>query len=92
MQLELPLAVAPGAVPAGTLRYIQLGSEIVGYRFRRASSITWSRTNWRICGRIYAPKVSIPLEGKVPTSSGGPDLQSPTLGDEGGGAPPLFVI
>ena len=36
MQLELPLAVAPVAVPAGTLRYIQLGSEIVGYRFRRA--------------------------------------------------------
>jgi len=35
MQLELPLAVAPVAVPAGTLRYIQLGSEIVGYRFRR---------------------------------------------------------
>src|SRR5450759_2246750 len=36
----------------------------------------------------YAPKVSIPLprsrltgEGKVPTSSGGPDLRSPTLGD-----------
>jgi predicted metal-dependent hydrolase len=36
MQLELPLAVPPVAVPAGTLRYIQLGSEIVGYRFRRA--------------------------------------------------------
>ena len=36
MQLELPLAIAPVAVPAGTLRYIQLGSEIVGYRFRRA--------------------------------------------------------
>jgi predicted metal-dependent hydrolase len=36
MQLELPLAVAPVAVAAGTLRYIQLGSEIVGYRFRRA--------------------------------------------------------
>lgn len=36
MQLELPLAVAPVAAPAGTLRYIQLGSEIVGYRFRRA--------------------------------------------------------
>jgi predicted metal-dependent hydrolase len=36
MQLELPLAVAPVAVPADTLRYIQLGSEIVGYRFRRA--------------------------------------------------------
>jgi predicted metal-dependent hydrolase len=36
MQLELPLAVAPVTVPAGTLRYIQLGSEIVGYRFRRA--------------------------------------------------------
>jgi hypothetical protein len=32
---------------------------------------------------IYAPKVSIPLEGKVPTSSGGPDLRSPTLGDKG---------
>lgn len=36
MQLELPLAVAPVAAPAGTLRYIQLGGEIVGYRFRRA--------------------------------------------------------
>ena len=36
MQLELPLAVVPVAVPMGTLRYIQLGSEIVGYRFRRA--------------------------------------------------------
>jgi predicted metal-dependent hydrolase len=36
MQLELPLAAAPVAVSAGTLRYIQLGSEIVGYRFRRA--------------------------------------------------------
>jgi predicted metal-dependent hydrolase len=36
MQLELPLAAAPVTVPAGTLRYIQLGSEIVGYRFRRA--------------------------------------------------------
>lgn len=36
MQLELPLAVAPVAAPAGTLRYIQLGSEIVIYRFRRA--------------------------------------------------------
>jgi predicted metal-dependent hydrolase len=36
MQLELPLAVAPVTVPEGTLRYIQLGSEIVGYRFRRA--------------------------------------------------------
>ena len=36
MQLELPLAVAPVAMPTGTLRYIQLGSEIVGYRFRRA--------------------------------------------------------
>jgi len=34
---------------------------------------------------IYAPKVSIPLEGKVPTSSGGPDLRSPTLGDKGAG-------
>jgi hypothetical protein len=36
MQLELPLAIAPVEAPAGTLRYIQLGSEIVGYRFRRA--------------------------------------------------------
>lgn len=36
MQLELPFAVAPAAAPAGTLRYIRLGSEIVGYRFRRA--------------------------------------------------------
>ncbi len=36
MQLELPLAITPVAVPAGTLRYIQLGSEIVCYRFRRA--------------------------------------------------------
>src|SRR5450759_458952 len=38
--------------------------------------------------RGRAPKVSIPLprsrltgEGKVPTSSGGPDLRSPTSGD-----------
>jgi hypothetical protein len=36
MQLELPLAVAPVAVSAGTLRYIQFGREIAGYRFRRA--------------------------------------------------------
>ena len=36
MQLELPLAVAPVTLPAGTLRYIHLGSEVVGYRFRRA--------------------------------------------------------
>ena len=36
MQLELPLAVEPVVAPAGTLRYIQLGSEVVGYRFRRA--------------------------------------------------------
>jgi len=36
MQLELPLAVAPAVAPAGTLRTIQLGSEIVSYRFRRA--------------------------------------------------------
>jgi len=36
MQLDLPLALAPMPVPAGTLRYIQLGGEIVGYRFRRA--------------------------------------------------------
>ncbi len=36
MQLELPLAVTPAVTPSGTLRYIQLGSEIVGYRFRRA--------------------------------------------------------
>jgi len=40
----------------------------------------------RFCGspralmQSYAPKVSIPLDGKVPTSSGGPDLRSPTLG------------
>jgi len=36
MQLELPLALAPAELPAGTLRYIQLEREIVGYRFRRA--------------------------------------------------------
>ncbi len=36
MQLELPLAAGPAPVPVGTLCYIQLGSEIVGYRFRRA--------------------------------------------------------
>ena len=36
MQLELPLAVVPVRVPAGTLRYVQLGGEVVGYRFRRA--------------------------------------------------------
>ena len=36
---------------------------------------------------IYAPKVPIPLEGKVPTSSGGPDLRSPILRGKGGRAP-----
>jgi predicted metal-dependent hydrolase len=36
MQLELPLEAAPVVVPAGALRHIQLGSEIVGYRLRRA--------------------------------------------------------
>lgn len=36
MQLELPLALAPVALPAGTLRYVQLGGEIVSYRFRHA--------------------------------------------------------
>jgi len=36
MQLELPLSPAPEPVPAGTLRYIRLGSELVAYRFRRA--------------------------------------------------------
>lgn len=36
MQLELPLAAPPVTVPAGTLRHIQLGSEIVAYRLRRA--------------------------------------------------------
>lgn len=36
MQLELPLAVVPVTPPAGTLRYIQLGSEVLCYRFRRA--------------------------------------------------------
>lgn len=36
MQLELPLAVTPVATPPGTLRTIQLGREIVSYRFRRA--------------------------------------------------------
>ena len=36
MQLELPLVAAPVGVPAGTLLYIQLGTEIVGYRLRRA--------------------------------------------------------
>ncbi len=36
MQLELPLAVIPVAEPAGSLRYIQLGREVVRYRFRRA--------------------------------------------------------
>ena len=36
MQLELPFALAPAPAAAGTLRYIQLGSEIVSYRFRRA--------------------------------------------------------
>ena len=36
MQLELPFALPPAAVPAGTLRHIQLGGEIVGYRLRRA--------------------------------------------------------
>jgi predicted metal-dependent hydrolase len=36
MQLELPLATAPVPAHFGTLRHIQLGSEVVGYRFRRA--------------------------------------------------------
>jgi len=36
MQLELPLAAAPVPALSGTLRHIQLGGEIVGYRFRRA--------------------------------------------------------
>jgi len=36
MQLELPLALAPVPTPMGTLRYIQLEREIVGYRLRRA--------------------------------------------------------
>ena len=36
MQLELPLAIAPVEAPPGALRYIQLGSEVVCYRFRRA--------------------------------------------------------
>ena len=36
MQLELPLAIAPVRLPTGTLRYIQLGGEVVSYRFRRA--------------------------------------------------------
>lgn len=36
MQLELPLAIAPVEAPVGTLRYIQLGGEVVGYRFRRS--------------------------------------------------------
>ncbi len=36
MQLELPLDVTPVSAPAGALRHIQLGTEIVSYRFRRA--------------------------------------------------------
>ena len=36
MQLELPLAVAPVAAPAGTQRNIQLEREVVVYRLRRA--------------------------------------------------------
>lgn len=36
MQLELPLATAAPPAPAGTLRYIQLEREVVGYRLRRA--------------------------------------------------------
>ncbi len=36
MQLELPLALAPVTAPTGNQRYIQLGGEIVVYRFRRA--------------------------------------------------------
>ena len=36
MQLELPLALAPVPTPMGTLRYIRLEREIVGYRLRRA--------------------------------------------------------
>ncbi len=37
MQPEPPLAPAPVPAPAATLRHILLGSEIVAYRFRRAS-------------------------------------------------------
>lgn len=36
MQLELPLAIAPVAEPPGGLRHIQIGSDIVSYRLRRA--------------------------------------------------------
>ena len=36
MRLELPLAPTPEPVPTGTLRHIQLGGEVVAYRFRRA--------------------------------------------------------
>ncbi|MFH1605021.1 MAG: YgjP-like metallopeptidase domain-containing protein [Pseudomonadota bacterium] len=36
MQLELPLDLTPVTAPTGTQRYIQLGGEIVVYRFRRA--------------------------------------------------------
>jgi predicted metal-dependent hydrolase len=36
MQLDLPLAVAPVPAPVGTLRYIQLEREVLGYRLRRA--------------------------------------------------------
>ena len=46
----------------------------------------------------YAPQVSIPLprsplrgEGKVPTSSGGPDLRSPTLGYAGDSMEQAFL-
>jgi predicted metal-dependent hydrolase len=34
-QLDLPLAVSPVEAPAGALRHLQLGSQIVSYRFRR---------------------------------------------------------
>ena len=35
-QFELPLAVTPVAAPAGALRHLHLGGELVSYRFRRS--------------------------------------------------------
>jgi len=59
MQLELPLAVAPVDAPAGTLRHIQLGSEIVDYRFRRARrhsiGMVIDDNGLRVAAPAYAP-------------------------------------
>lgn len=63
MQLELPLATAPATAPTGTLRYIQLGSEIVSYRFRRARrrsiGIMIDDDGLRVAAPNHAPIVEV---------------------------------